>query len=627
MKKNPIAVCLLLTMVISLIFSNGKPAEAAVTISNIQQILDILGIMETDDTKNLSLTREVSRAQYAQMLVNLSSYRGKTAKNSKVSLFKDVKKTHWAAAYIKTAIDEGWMNGYLNGSFKPKQAVTLQEAVNGIVKILGYQNSDFTGSIADAKMAFYSTKKLNEGISKTKTQAMTVADCMHLFYNTLKTATREGKPYGEGFGCVFGSDGEINYLGTLNKEMEGPVVTEGSWSGVLSFTNESTVYYRNGNQSGKGDISTYDVIYYSSKLNRVWAYSDKITGTLKEVLPNNIAPTSIKVAGKEYPLETEESIYSVSSYGSFQKGDVVTLLLGKDGSVASIRKGDSLNQILYGVVLETGDVTKITEPDAGLITTYVKMVDTAGQEHTYECDTEGIKKGELVRINCMDDIVKAESITQVGIYGEIDAKNLKMGDMEIAPDIRILDYKEEKYKTIPLSRLDGVSLTYGNVWYYARNDKGKITDMILTDGTGDLNTYGIITGVKDTDSTEVMAGAIGQSFSYRLSDGTEGSFATEEVFLRPVIYEFDYSNLRIIGGSPLASVTVTGISGLTVQNGNNQYMLSDEAGIYYVDNNNKAFNIELSKISDLKKYNLTAYYDRPASQGGRVRAIIAESRH
>lgn len=624
MKKRIIAICFIIILSLTSAFTYSQKAEAKTSILKIEQILEVLKLMKTDGGPVLTAQSTVTRAQYAQLLANLSSYEGKVAGSINISLFKDVKKTHWAAGYIKTAVDEGWMTGYLDGNFKPNQAVTLQEAVNGIVKILGYQDSDFTGNKISAKMALYASKGLNENISKTQKQAITKTDCMNLFYNTLKAETKEGKAYGSRFDCVFGADGEIDYLGTLNSEMEGPVIAQDGWSGVLSFANDATVYNRNGQNSSRGAIYGNDVVYYSKKLNRIWAYSDKITGTLKEVKPNNISPETIVVAGKEYALESESAIYAVSSYGQFQKGDVVTLLLGKDGLVAGIKSADSLNEVIYGVVLDTGNVTEISREDTTDITTYVKIISTSGQEYTYECENEGVKKGDLVRVNYTEETVRAEAVTQIGLYGKVDVKNLKIGDLEISADIRILDYKDGKYASVPLSRLDGVSLTYGNVLYYARNDKEIITDMILTDGTGDLNTYGIVTGVDDdTESNPLAASA--QYYKYQLNDNTEGSFASEDFFNRPSIYEFDYADGKIVGGSELTGITVTGINGLTVQNGNNEFTLSDEAAFYYVKDED-VFRISLSQIKDTKKYKLTAYYDRPAAQGGRVRAIIAEGR-
>ena len=61
--------------------------------------------------------------------------------------------THWAAGYIKTAVQQGWLTGYLDGSFRPDKTVTLEEAATGVLKLLGYTTEDFSGSYPYGQLA------------------------------------------------------------------------------------------------------------------------------------------------------------------------------------------------------------------------------------------------------------------------------------------------------------------------------------------------------------------------------------------------------------------------------------------------------------------------------------------
>ena len=56
-----------------------------------------------------------------KMLVSASTYKDKVSGASNSSPFKDVPYTHWAAGYIKTAVEQGWLTGYLDGSYKAGQ--------------------------------------------------------------------------------------------------------------------------------------------------------------------------------------------------------------------------------------------------------------------------------------------------------------------------------------------------------------------------------------------------------------------------------------------------------------------------------------------------------------------------
>ncbi len=68
--------------------------------------------------------REVSRAELAQILVNVFGWKNEAG--SKAASFSDTA-GHWAADAIAAAAANGALSGYPNGSFRPNQAVTRAE--------------------------------------------------------------------------------------------------------------------------------------------------------------------------------------------------------------------------------------------------------------------------------------------------------------------------------------------------------------------------------------------------------------------------------------------------------------------------------------------------------------------
>lgn len=62
-----------------------------------------------------------------------------------VKPYPDVPQSHWAAPYIKAAVDLGLVQGDLHGNFNPGRSITLAEGVTIVLRLLGYQDSDFTG--------------------------------------------------------------------------------------------------------------------------------------------------------------------------------------------------------------------------------------------------------------------------------------------------------------------------------------------------------------------------------------------------------------------------------------------------------------------------------------------------
>ena len=136
-----------------------------------------------------------------------------------LEFFKDVPYTHWAAGYIKTAVQQGWISGYLDGSYKPNRTVTLEEAATGVLKLLGYTTSDFSGSYPNAQLALYKSLNLNTRITASQGSSMTRRNMMYLFYNLLNTKTKDGRVYAQTLGYKLNSSDEIDYLSVISDTM------------------------------------------------------------------------------------------------------------------------------------------------------------------------------------------------------------------------------------------------------------------------------------------------------------------------------------------------------------------------------------------------------------------------
>lgn len=66
--------------------------------------------------------------------------------------FTDIS-NHWAAAAIRSAAANGWINGYKDGSFKPNQFITRAETVSMINRVLE-RNPDTVGDLLDGMKTF-----------------------------------------------------------------------------------------------------------------------------------------------------------------------------------------------------------------------------------------------------------------------------------------------------------------------------------------------------------------------------------------------------------------------------------------------------------------------------------------
>lgn len=94
--------------------------------------------------------RNISRAEFATMLVK--GFNMDTCGLEHKHLFTDVPNNNWANPLIAKAVDEGYMKGYPNGTFKPNSPVTRAEALCTISKGI---NSDIDQCKADEILSQY----------------------------------------------------------------------------------------------------------------------------------------------------------------------------------------------------------------------------------------------------------------------------------------------------------------------------------------------------------------------------------------------------------------------------------------------------------------------------------------
>ena len=325
------------------------PAEAEAASSSStefelrKKVIGISGI--TDLT---GIYQPVTRAQFAQMLVNASEYRNITSDHSTVSVYADVPKDNMYASYIRTAVTNGWMTGYLGGVFRPDQHVTLQEAARGVLALLGYTNESFSGDQMGGRMSMFEYLDLNDEISKSGSDTLTKEDCINLFYNLLKAKPKESSGiYGAVLGCELTSDGEINPLAMADNSLKGPkVVTEWSrFEESMPFGMGEANFFVNGTgvemETFKSYLNSgYLVIYYNPGAKTVWAYSESadgysdrnvINGHITHIYYNSsdvMTPTEVELdsSGERYRLDSSEMQFAFSMYGTLEVGDRITLI-------------------------------------------------------------------------------------------------------------------------------------------------------------------------------------------------------------------------------------------------------------------------------------------------------------
>ena len=494
MKKRILAFLLAVSIAVSVLV---LPVSAASINNTALQTAITLGAVPTGQ----ELSANITRGAFAKMLVSFSTYRESVdAQGTVGTLYRDVPGTSQWAPYIRIAVQQGWMNGYTDGSFRPDNTVTLEEACAAVLKLLSYKTTDLTGSFPQAQLNKAQQIGLRDQLTCTQGQAMTYEQCTLLLYNALRANTASGSAYGSSLGFTV-SNGQVDTSSVLLKSRKGPFVAEEGTQ--LPFTPVSV--YRNDKASASAELNKYDVYYYSESLQTVWIYTRRAAGRITAVSPSASAPTALTVAGSNYTLGSSAVASKISSLNGGGVGEVVTLLLGMDNEVADVITGEEADSVFYGVV-QTANRSLVEDNGADVLQK-ISVMCTDGIIRTVNIDKSlNYPTGWLVEISVTPEGEQVTAIESKSVSGTINDTATALGDYALADDVQILETTSEGLAgTVRPSRIAGTKLNALTVRYYTLNEQGQIDRLILNDVTGDLWKYGVLDDVKNL---AVNAGSI-----------------------------------------------------------------------------------------------------------------------
>ena len=504
MKKRILAFLLAVSIAVSVLV---LPVSAASINNTALQTAITLGAVPSGQ----ELGANITRGAFAKMLVSFSTYRESVSAQGTVgTLYRDVPGTSQWAPYIRIAVQQGWMNGYTDGSFRPDNTVTLEEACAAVLKLLSYKTTDLTGSFPQAQLSKAQQIGLRDQLTCTQGQAMTYEQCTLLLYNALRANTASGSAYGSSLGFTV-SNGQVDTSSVLLKSRKGPFVAEEGTQ--LPFTPLSV--YRNDKASASAELNKYDVYYYSESLQTVWIYTRRAAGRITAVSPSASAPTALTVAGSTYTLGSSAVASKISSLNGGGVGEVVTLLLGMDNEVADVITGEEADSVFYGVVQTA--TRSLVEDNGADVLQKISVMCTDGITRTVNIDKSlNYPTGWLVEISVTPEGEQVTAIASKSVSGTINDTATALGDYALADDVQILDTTSEGLAgTVRPGRIAGTELNALTVRYYTLNEQGQIDRLILNDVTGDLWKYGVLDDVKNlaVNAGSILGGLTGSGSS------------------------------------------------------------------------------------------------------------------
>jgi len=133
---------IVLLVAMLLVFSSLSIAQGDLQQQNeAAKRLVALKLLQGYEDGSLKLENPIKRSEFATLAVRLIGKESEVEKSKGTTIFKDVKKDHWASGYINIAVREGLVNGYGDNTFKPENNITNAEVLALLVRLLGYESS------------------------------------------------------------------------------------------------------------------------------------------------------------------------------------------------------------------------------------------------------------------------------------------------------------------------------------------------------------------------------------------------------------------------------------------------------------------------------------------------------
>ena len=511
MKKRILALLLAVCVACSMLI---LPASASGSNTAVQTAVT-LGGLTSDQTANLAAP--LTRGALTKLMVAFSAYRESAkTQGSTGTLFSDVGSGSAYAPYVRIAVQQGWISGYTDGSFRPDNAVTLEEACTAVLKLLGYDVTTLSGTFPAAQLNKANELGLRDNLTKTQGEGMTLEDGAVLLYNALTATTAEGNVYASSLGFTV-NNRVVDFSSILLSNVKGPFVA--GLGTQLPFA--PTAVYRNDTVTTDATLNAYDVYYYNETAQTVWIYTRKAAGRITAVAPSANAPTSVTVAGTEYTIASSSVAAQLSALNGGGVGQVVTLLLGMNDEAVSVLTGDAANEVFYGVVQTTSrSLVENSGPD---VQQTVAVACTDGVTRSVNVDKQfNYPAGKLVAITVDENGESIQSLETKSTSGTVNAEGTALGNTALASNVEILETTSEGLAgAVRPSRLSGVTLSGTDVKYYTTNEKGEIDRLILSDVTGDLWEYAALDGIQA--ATDYAGSKIDEKINEKVSSSSSTS--------------------------------------------------------------------------------------------------------
>lgn len=333
----------------TVVFSDVGDSTTAMAVESLR----LMGVLDGYQDGTFRPNANLTRAQFCKMAVYAMNGAGELGRYRTVTVFPDVKPSHWAAAYINMAAKgKGIIAGFADGRFHPDQTITVGQAVTILMRLLGYKDENMGGIWPESYMAEAAVIGLTDGVSTNAYAALTRGQAARLFLNLLRADTVKGG----------------SYLSTLGQVREDQVLVTSSAEGpdgrnnCMQLGSGDTVYQLAGGKASNGMLNGRKGTLLLDQQGKVLTFVPDAVGSTRVITLATAKATQVTdTAGAKYLLTGDTPAYYNGEqkdwsevYAWVNAGSSVTLYLGASGRVEYVFVGGGTAASAAVVVYDQG---------------------------------------------------------------------------------------------------------------------------------------------------------------------------------------------------------------------------------------------------------------------------------
>lgn len=573
MKKRVFSLLLALVLTLS---AAAIPASAAESFSDVTdkktaqnvEVLRLLGVIEGNGAGQFNPSGLLTRAEFCKMVVVLMGKGSDAMRYKTVTIFPDVRATHWAARYVNYAVrGEKLLAGLPDGTFQPDRAISYGEAVTILMRLLRTDADAASGGIwPEGYIDLAKASGVSAGVELAGGAAISRAQAAQLFVNVLgakatssntdkdgetSTTTRVYNPANcvsrervtlialngntarvsggkkNSYDLVRPSSATVlnGLKGDLLLDADGKVLT---FVPVVSSTTGAAV--SNAAVILSADKSTSGISALTGGRTDFAVYRNGVLSSVSALRRNDVV-TYDASSNTLYACDTRVAVYyeacdpspSAPSSITVLNGTQFTVLPTAQESLSKFKPGKTMTLLLTS----DGSVAGAVDSENSARANAVGVVDSNGKLQMF-CGSSIIEiagtyseySGKLVGISASKDKQVSLSAKSGGASGNLDVREGTLGSRKLADNALI--YVDGELKS--LSELTEVIIPQSQIIYARTNSSGQI-DLIALSGTAINNT--IVYGrVKEVLENQTEGTVSGRKITIECGKGNDVSYLT-----------------------------------------------------------------------------------------------------